>query len=91
MKEHYDFSKGRKNPYAEIIHTEGYSITIHYSPKDVSDGSINDIKDIIRALLELMPVEDASRLLAHISNNFELPCSPDIRETIRILTNTKAG
>jgi len=31
-----DFSKARKNPYAEKIRKHGYSITIHYSPEDVA-------------------------------------------------------
>ena len=37
MKTHYDFSKGRKNPYAEKLKKEGYSITINYSPQDVEN------------------------------------------------------
>jgi hypothetical protein len=32
MKDSYDFSKGRKNPYAKRIKEEGYSILIHYAP-----------------------------------------------------------
>ena len=31
-----DFSKARKNPYAEKIRKHGYSITIRYSPEDVA-------------------------------------------------------
>ena len=84
MKEHYDFSKGRKNPHADKIRAEGYSVTIHYTPKDIADGSIDDIKDIIKALVELMSAEDASRLLMHIKNNYDLPCSPDLWEVVRI-------
>ena len=37
MKEFYDFSKGRKNPYAERIRKEGYSVTIYYSPEDIAN------------------------------------------------------
>jgi len=29
MKEHYDFSKGVKNPYADKL-KDGYSVTVHY-------------------------------------------------------------
>ena len=36
IKEVTDFSKARKNPYAERIKKHGYSITIHYSPDDVA-------------------------------------------------------
>lgn len=34
MKENYDFSKGRKNPYAKRLKEEGYSVLIHYNPKE---------------------------------------------------------
>jgi hypothetical protein len=30
MKDHYDFSKGIKNPYADKILKEGYTIMVHY-------------------------------------------------------------
>jgi len=30
MKDCYDFSKGIKNPYAEKIKKEGYTVTVHY-------------------------------------------------------------
>jgi hypothetical protein len=33
MKNCYDFSKGVKNPYAEKIKKEGYTVTIHYRAK----------------------------------------------------------
>ena len=36
IKEVTDFSKARKNPYADKIKKHGYSITIHYSPDDVA-------------------------------------------------------
>ena len=36
IKEVTDFSKARKNPYADRIKKHGYSITIHYSPDDVA-------------------------------------------------------
>ena len=84
MKEHYDFSKGRKNPHADIIRKEGYSVTIHYSPQDVAEGSIDDNKDIIKALVELMSPEDSARLLEYIKNNYNLPCSPDLWDAINI-------
>ena len=82
MKECYDFSNGRKNPHAEKINKEGYSITVHYSPKDISDGHFDDTKDIIQALVELMTVSDTKRLLTHIKNNYDLPCSPDLWDSI---------
>ena len=82
MKAHYDFSKGRKNPHAEKILTEGYSVTIHYTPQDVTTGSIDDTKAIIQALVELMSADDSTRLLTHIKNNYNLPCSPDLWDAI---------
>jgi len=77
-----DFSKARKNPHAKAIKENGYSITIHYSPQDVADGRIDDKKDIIQALVELMSESEATRLLSYIKNNYNLPCSPDLWETV---------
>jgi hypothetical protein len=82
MKDFYDFSKGRKNPHAAKIKKEGYSITEHYSPQDVSDGLMDDTKDIIQALVELMSADDSKRLLIHIKNHYHLPCSPVVWENI---------
>jgi uncharacterized protein YqgV (UPF0045/DUF77 family) len=82
MREYYDFSKGRKNPHAEKILKEGYSITVHYSPQDITEGHFDDTKDIIQALVELMSADDSKRLLAHIKNNYDLPCSPDVWENL---------
>jgi len=53
-----DFSKARRNPYAEKIRKHGYSITIHYSPEDVArmtKDTINKIKGL--DMLELDPDE----------------------------------
>ena len=82
MKAHYDFSKGRKNPHAEKICSEGYSITIHYTPQDVAAGTIDDTRDIIQALVELMTEDDLIRLLTHIKNNYDLSCSPELWEIV---------
>ena len=84
MPEITDFSKGRKNPFAEKIKNEGYTITTieHFSPKDIADGQLDDTKDIIQALIELMSVADSKRLLAHIKENYNLPCSPKLWDAI---------
>ena len=58
IKEITDFSKARKNPYAEKIKKYGYSITIHYSPEDVAKmtkQSLEKIKEL--NMLELDPEE----------------------------------
>lgn len=73
-------SKGRKNPHAEKIKKEGYSITIRYSPEEVFNDQIDDTKEVIQALVDLMPVDDARRLLMHIKDNYNVPCSPHIWE-----------
>jgi hypothetical protein len=78
MKEYYDFSKGRKNSHAEKILKEGYSVTIHYSPEDITEGYFDDTKDIIQALVELISDDDAKHLLAHIKDNYEFPSSDDL-------------
>ena len=82
MPEITDFSKGRKNPFAEKIKNEGYSVTIHYSPEDVANGNIDDAKDILQALVELMTQSEAKSLLNYIKNNYNLPCSSDLWEII---------
>jgi hypothetical protein len=78
MKAHYDFSKGLKNPYSETILQKGYSITEHYSPEDVANDDIDDTKDIISALVELMTKEESTQLLLYIKNNFKLSCPPSV-------------
>ena len=82
MKAHYDFSKGRRNPHADKILREGYSITIHYSPEEVAAGTIDDTKDIVQALVELMTEDDLLRLLTHIKDNYDLPCSSVVWEVL---------
>ena len=77
-----DFSRARKNPHAAMIKEKGYSITIHYSPEDVANGEIDDEKEIISALVELMTKEETKRLLLYIKDNFNLPCSPDLWEVL---------
>jgi hypothetical protein len=71
-------SKGRKNPHAEKIKKEGYSVTVHYSPEDVANGDFDDTKDIVAALVDLMSKEEATRLLLHIKENYNLACSPNV-------------
>jgi len=78
MPEITDFSKGRKNPFAEKIKKEGYSVTIHYSPEDIAKGELDDTKDIVAALVDLMTKDETIRLLFHIKENYNLPCSPDL-------------
>ena len=34
MKKHYDFSKGIKNPFAESIIKNGYTVTVHHDNWD---------------------------------------------------------
>jgi len=41
-----DFSSARKNPYAEKIKKNGYTIRIHYSPEDVANMNIRAIEKI---------------------------------------------
>ena len=77
-----DFSKGRKNPHARSIREKGYSVTIHYTPEDVANGELDVARDIVQALVELMSVEDVKRLLLHIKDNYNVPCSPNVWEGI---------
>ena len=53
-----DFSKARKNPYAEKLHKQGYSIVINVSPDDIAKMTQNNIKNIQDMdMLELDPDE----------------------------------
>ena len=49
MKEHYDFTNARPNPYAERM-KKGYSVSIHYeTPEDVEeDTAISTIKKLLK-------------------------------------------
>ena len=83
MKEHYDFSKGRKNPHAATMKAQGYSVTEHYTPKDLTDSEFDDTKDIIAALVEIMSTDDCARLLRHIKDNYDLPCPAELWEGVQ--------
>ncbi|MCL2323325.1 MAG: hypothetical protein FWC47_14630 [Oscillospiraceae bacterium] len=41
-----DFSKARKNPYAEELHKHGYSIVINVSPEDIANMTKTNIDKI---------------------------------------------
>jgi hypothetical protein len=84
MPEITDFSRGRKNPFAEKIKKEGITITEskYYSPEDLANGVMDDTKEIVSALVGLMSREETTRLLLHIKDNYNLPCSPHVWECI---------
>ena len=46
IKEITDFSKARKNPYAEKLRSNGYSIVINVSPDDIAKMTRNNIETI---------------------------------------------
>ena len=39
MKSNYDFSKGKKNPFAEKLKREGYTIVVRYPPANETESS----------------------------------------------------
>ena len=41
-----DLSNARKNPFAEKIRKNGYSVTIHYSPEDVAARTKDNVSKI---------------------------------------------
>ena len=77
-----NLTKMRKNPFADTINEKGYSVIVHYTPEDVANGRIDDSKDIAQALIELMSAPDVKQLLLHIKENYDLPCSPTVWETV---------
>ena len=53
-----DFAKGRKNPYAEKLRKNGYSIVINISPEDIANMTVHNVEKIRRMnMLELDPDE----------------------------------
>lgn len=58
IKEITDFSKAKRNPYAEKLRKDGYSIIINVSPEDISKMTERNI-EIIKGMdmLELDPDE----------------------------------
>ena len=53
-----DFAKGRKNPYAEKLRKNGYSIVINVSPEDIANRTKDNINKIQGMdMLELDPDE----------------------------------
>ena len=71
MKDHYDFSKGVKNPFAGKF-KNGYTVTVHYPPP--SENNWNETKEKIVALLEIMSEQEAEYLLSYIVNNNDFLC-----------------
>jgi len=58
IKEITDFSKARRNPYAEELRKNGYSIVINVSPEDISNMTQRNIEVIHDMdMLELDPDE----------------------------------
>ena len=53
-----DFSKARKNPYAEKLRVNGYSIIINVSPEDIAEMTKRNLEQIQKLNpLELDPDE----------------------------------
>jgi hypothetical protein len=46
IKEITDFSKARKNPYADRLRTHGYTIVINVSPEDIANMTKRNIERI---------------------------------------------
>jgi len=61
-----DFAKGRKNPFAEKIRKEGYSITVHYTPEDVANMRNRNVKNVDD--LDLDPDEQKALEKYHTAN-----------------------
>ena len=49
-----------------------------------SSVNIDDMKDIVQALVDLMSENEAKQLLQYIKNNYDLPCSPDLWEVLDV-------
>ena len=48
MRDEYDFSTAIKNPYAEKLRKNGYSIIINISPEDIADMTKHTLEKIQR-------------------------------------------
>ena len=49
MKEHYDFTNARPNPYAERM-KNGYSVAIHYETREAveEDAALSTIRKLLK-------------------------------------------
>ena len=54
MKDEYDFSKGIKNPYAQKLKKEGYTVIIHYD----SQQDYNEKEDYISSIDEIKAFDE---------------------------------
>jgi len=63
MKEHYDFTNARPNPYAKKM-KNGYSVSIHYeTPEDLEE------EDAINTIKKLLKQPDLNSLHLYIKKN----------------------
>jgi hypothetical protein len=82
MKDNYDFTNAKKNPYAEGL-KNGCTVTVRYGP---DDNAWDDVKEKIKALLEILPERDAERLLSYIVENFDFDLNDTSWESINEVT-----
>ena len=74
MKEHYDFTKARPNPYAKRM-KNGYSVAIHcQTPEDADDESMINT---IQALLK-QPRLNALHLYVKKNDDEDSDCPTDL-------------
>jgi len=63
MRDHYDFTNARPNPYAEKM-KHGYSVAIHYeSPEDVESS------DAMRSIIALLKQPGLNSLHLYIKKD----------------------
>jgi hypothetical protein len=69
IKEITDFSKARKNPYAEKLRKNGYSIVINVSPEDINNMTKRNIKRIKRMDMLELDVDEQRALKKYMESN----------------------
>lgn len=66
-----DFSKARKNPYAERIRKHGYTVMIHYSPEDVAARIKENVDKITEMDMSDLDVDERRAFERYLEANKE--------------------
>jgi len=69
LKEITDFSKARKNPYAEKLRKNGYSIVINVSPEDINKMTKRNIKRIKEIDILELDADERKALKKYMESN----------------------
>lgn len=73
IKEITDFSKVRKNPYADKLRNNGFSIIINVSPEDIADMTRQNVETIKGMGLLELDVDEQKAFEKYLEANGQKP------------------